>query len=723
MSYTSGSWRDSYQEKFRVTPEFFKAVVSRHPAFQGRSTIGAKGDEFFARDSLVLPGPRVISKASDLRENHEYKVKRTNMRLNLTSSSSPMAVRSLAAWQTGPWCIIDDWEGFLVSSIIEKPLASESSVSVTDEQAETTYSSIRPSSLKSQLHHTGSTVEFFQDYPQVPNGFRRPAAYFSTHMSFQTGVTKIGGHYRSSLDFQEHVNHLQVQTLVAALIGIAPVNLYPDSDGYSLVERTVRKFKTRTALREGLKYETVDRFYPTDRLIIISNKEHKPFVPAYKAVYRSGVLSHYTRDSSYDLAVAVYISGRQTTYEYTNTFVETCTDLSVSPLFRRASASPRWFSANPYSDLAVHTDYIEHMELDNDGSFLQLMDKTFNISGEYTPPKSKWVADYVDFFDEIGLLPKTTLHEHFDECRQRAYARSSMTTFNGIVTAAGLRQTTKMLHDRLRQVLSLVKIILSGKLHQLPSRFKPNRKTFSKGFLEWNFGWQQLFEDIAEIKRLYESQDAWTKESNWSKGSHETDTYTLGSWSKSDKLLNLPQGVSKCVSTLRLDFGVHYDSDALIAASGFETPAFAIWDMVPLTWVIDLLSPIGTWLKAVEMAQTVKPISESFTFSILRKRSQTNLPLYIDKEWVHWHHYMSQAGSSNSAIRFNETFKHSKYETPIIDAYDSYITSIRLPVDERFGRLKDLSILLPIRPASDSVSIWSTAAVLSLINNTIPGKR
>lgn len=160
-----------------------------------------------------------------------------------------------------------------------------------------------------------------------------------------------------------------------------------------------------------------------------------------------------------------------------------------------------------------------------------------------------------------------------------------------------------------RRMLEQKQAFFTGK------RFPPDsglldRKTFANLWLEYSYGWRPLVGDIYGSAQLLAEQILETRPTTIrTKGRIEEEVSSIFGSSLKHSLKR------KVISTSHLK--IMYDMDdlmkATLASTGISNPALLVWELLPYSFVVDWVFPVGTYLKQVQASDGLQFISGSLT--------------------------------------------------------------------------------------------------------------
>lgn len=235
---------------------------------------------------------------------------------------------------------------------------------------------------------------------------------------------------------------------------------------------------------------------------------------------------------------------------------------------------------------------------------------SYGFNQDYFPNQSSWVRwDGVLTGISVDDTYEALSTNEWDKLNARALSRLKNQQVNLSMILATRKQTVEMLADSAR---ALVKAWSYAKRRQFGAAAKqlgirnsvrPGTKSASSGWLQLQFGWMPLINDVYG---LYNEATAPVVENGMTivvrardqKSSVTQGTY--GPWpvhSKSTSKLQVHYEQSY-QRTGKLSYWWKLDSAALQAAArmGLTNPAMVLWDIVPFSFVVDWLLPVGQFL-------------------------------------------------------------------------------------------------------------------------------
>lgn len=178
-------------------------------------------------------------------------------------------------------------------------------------------------------------------------------------------------------------------------------------------------------------------------------------------------------------------------------------------------------------------------------------------------------------------------------------------------SAAELRKTVNGMASRIQHLAEGLLLLKRGRFRNAAKHFgvdyksavaarksdllKAKSKQFASNYLEWSFMWLPT---LLEIKGVYELITEDTKPL------HICSTYTVR---ENDRVrsVQLHYGNEHLYDEeivygvkVRLDYLVDDSARRAAARAGLDNPVSVAWELVPASWLVDYLVPIGDWLQA-----------------------------------------------------------------------------------------------------------------------------
>lgn len=203
---------------------------------------------------------------------------------------------------------------------------------------------------------------------------------------------------------------------------------------------------------------------------------------------------------------------------------------------------------------------------------------------------------------EFGSLDEVCMADLFKRCRK---ARD--TGLNAAVFIAELPATMKMFVSTARRITGALKAVKRGRLEvarQLLGVQKGGKpgSTAANNWLELQYGWKPLLSDIDSgarklAKVLHDPRKSWKVATFASRERKVDNALTMLVGDVND----FPPGKQTVYETTTVRAGVSFTISnemlAHAASLGFTNPALVVWELVPLSFVVDWLIGVGDWLE------------------------------------------------------------------------------------------------------------------------------
>jgi len=222
-----------------------------------------------------------------------------------------------------------------------------------------------------------------------------------------------------------------------------------------------------------------------------------------------------------------------------------------------------------------------------------------------------------------------------DEARLRATARLTGFFANYGESLGEINQTSRMIANRIQSITSLARDIRKRDVKSLKNRFgngyrvlknpKTGSNILANNWLEYSFGWRPLVSDIwAGIEFLSKRLEAGSDVSSSANSAQ-------GGFG--------PKGVNSASTAKRLEkFGANARftisgkvTNARIAnlnAMGLLNPLAIAWDLMPFSFVVDWVLPIGPWLASLSATAGLSEVKFCHTTEKVTYVDRTNLPCH-----------------------------------------------------------------------------------------------
>jgi hypothetical protein len=201
--------------------------------------------------------------------------------------------------------------------------------------------------------------------------------------------------------------------------------------------------------------------------------------------------------------------------------------------------------------------------------------------------------------------------EHLDEAYTKARAECA-STMNSMGVNLGqvmgeMKQTANLICDSAVRIASLAVAIKKADLTYLRRYYSratrkfapeivktPESKRLSKYWLEYQYGWKPLMQDIhgaGELLARHIANDRWHGSAE-GRGTHSKRFNAIGTYTTSAWLYKT-----------KVRIGLRYkisDADrAILATTGIDNPALLAWELLPYSFVVDWFVPVGNYLEAL----------------------------------------------------------------------------------------------------------------------------
>jgi hypothetical protein len=198
-------------------------------------------------------------------------------------------------------------------------------------------------------------------------------------------------------------------------------------------------------------------------------------------------------------------------------------------------------------------------------------------------------------FNRLGGLAATNLR-NWDKAR--AIAKLNSSDFSLGVTLGETRETYRMVVGALRDIRTFLRMAKRGEIHGIAKLLK-KYDPFSV-YLQWRYGWSQLYRDIWNGVKLIEELDNGTYKryrlfvKSKTKYNYHIPKHKMSS-ATSYEIHNWLEGAELCKS--RFDFYLNNQDYVYLSALGLQ-PLPTIWELLPWSFVADWFLNIGTFLEA-----------------------------------------------------------------------------------------------------------------------------
>lgn len=213
----------------------------------------------------------------------------------------------------------------------------------------------------------------------------------------------------------------------------------------------------------------------------------------------------------------------------------------------------------------------------------------------------------------INELPFETLWDSSDDIALISKLRDNIagSDFNAAVTSAEMHKTMAMLADNAKRVRLFYSNFRKGNLPRAVDelfagrRLKRPPKRASSNWLELQYGWLPLLKDVHSgaqfAATLFNSPRVFRCEASRgalgvSSSSKDYQYWGLGSYG--DIYVNMRHQESKKIIALLTEVNVPQ-------LAGLEDPLSVGWELCPFSFVVDWFIPVGSWLSARSLSQSI----------------------------------------------------------------------------------------------------------------------
>ena len=282
-----------------------------------------------------------------------------------------------------------------------------------------------------------------------------------------------------------------------------------------------------------------------------------------------------------------------------------CSPIVKTPEWRlRHKRHPVWVPPTPYTRQSYQQFF------NNGGSVFRFSDGTVRT---ITGPQ------YGEFQSEDPADPYGNVLDHYKAvAKNRALGHLSNLKVNWGEAFATRHMTSNMIGD---SVLGMVKIALMirrgqwDKLHRLIGRPSSRKaKTFAELWLQYIYGWYPFVQDIYALSELQNIRDNELQHSY-----HFSVKGTVREEIRKTDVLNIGQNrirTTKKHSTVMARCKLWYEMGTAadefgrtLDQLGIRNPALLAWELMPYSFVLDWVFPIGKWLEAFTADNGLKFIS------------------------------------------------------------------------------------------------------------------
>lgn len=241
------------------------------------------------------------------------------------------------------------------------------------------------------------------------------------------------------------------------------------------------------------------------------------------------------------------------------------------------------------------------------------------------------IADYGTGFTRASQYHTTVVDQQLvDDCVREFYLEVADLKVNLAASLAQYNQTIDMVANRTNQLAHAAKQLKRGNFYGVCDTLGIKRRsdlpgTFSKSWLELTYGWKPLLSDIHGALRLVGDRplrrfvEVRKRSSNSVELSgHNGDFPHTGTCSITDSV------TSKALIT------VTDNNLQTLQQAGITNPALLAWELLPWSFVVDWIYPIGDWLQARTAMQGVTVSQYSLTRTReINVQADLKAPLFI----------------------------------------------------------------------------------------------
>lgn len=213
----------------------------------------------------------------------------------------------------------------------------------------------------------------------------------------------------------------------------------------------------------------------------------------------------------------------------------------------------------------------------------------------------------------INELPFETLWDSSDDVAivSKLRERIAGSDFNVAVTSAEMHKTMAMLADNAKRMRLFYSNFRKGNFPRAVDelfggrKLKRPSKRAGRNWLELQYGWKPLLQDVHSgaqfAAHTLNSPRVFRVEATrgalgLSSSSRDYPYWGLGS--DGDVMINVRHQESKKLIAFLTEVNVPQ-------LAGLEDPASVVYELVPLSWLVDWFIPIGSWLSARSLSQSL----------------------------------------------------------------------------------------------------------------------
>lgn len=251
------------------------------------------------------------------------------------------------------------------------------------------------------------------------------------------------------------------------------------------------------------------------------------------------------------------------------------------------------------------------------------VDYTRSTGGVATHTSTGYWGTYHTVYTDSRLLdnfrPHTALASTIvEECSDIAARKLSATTksakSNLALAFAERNQTVSLIYDTARRIAFAARAVRKGNLHDAYLAFgvsaKPSKsmsrklhetpvdKRLSNHWLELQFGWKPLIQDVHDSAELLASIFAGERFRTEARRSHSIRR-TFGPY-KMDDNGRYWSGEETCKVTYSVRYCLEGTGAHLLSKTGISNPALLAWELLPYSFVVDWFLPVGNYLRTLD---------------------------------------------------------------------------------------------------------------------------
>ncbi len=281
---------------------------------------------------------------------------------------------------------------------------------------------------------------------------------------------------------------------------------------------------------------------------------------------------------------------------------------------------------------------------------------------QWTGPTTWALPHVAGCLTGVTSLPKSAFARA--EAMANALSRAKSMDFNAGIAFAERKQTSAMLVNSVNRFVAFAVAVKRGnwkevnKVLQKTSRmtfevfgdskgryrkdyfYKPTSKSFADAWMELSFGWRPLLNDIhgaaTSVARAFERPEFSRVTGRGREGGHgvSAPSYQFGVEAKYSYEWNT-------IAVCQFYFDVTNAMSQMLSNHGISNPVAVAWDLVPLSFVVDWLLPVGRYLNNLDSTMGLE-----FKSGYVTALSKLNAKAYVTQE-----------GSYSGASSFTATEK------------------------------------------------------------------